>query len=524
MANLYPPDEHRFCIVVGAGIAGIITGCDFLRNKVLPLDEFELIDRVGGFGGVWWKNTYPGAACDIPSHVYQISWAPNPDWGKRFAPQEEIQQYYEKVALQYNLDRSTTFDTEILSAAWDDKQILWVVKTKNVRTGVEKTWTCNMLVSAAGQFSVPKKAEIDGIDKFKGDAWHTVDWPKNLSLKGKRVGIIGTGPSACQLIPHIYKDLSSLIIYQRSPALCLPRDDYYTSALRKWIFRYVPFALRLHKWYLKEMAAFFGRNVFKVGTWWQKKARELAHWHLDQQVTNEVVRNKLRSPDNFGCKRPLVLDDYYPVFNEPYVELITDPVTALDETSIISVNKETKEKQHRKIDVLIWGTGYRPDAFGSQFPLYGRDGKTLQDHYVPEMFSLYGVAVDNFPNFTTFLGPNSLTFESSVVEQMELQARYSAQIVDYLYKKNVGSFRFAVMPRAEVTKKWTLTLREGQNALPAADPTCVSYYKSKAGQVYFYPYRLSGYYSLIKKPNFKKDYVLLSGRPGQGEARVHDVK
>ncbi|KAI9735358.1 MAG: hypothetical protein M1818_006553 [Claussenomyces sp. TS43310] len=524
MKTITKPDEHRFCIIVGAGIAGIVQSGEFLRKSILPIEEFELIDRNDGYGGVWWENTYPGAACDIPSHVYSISWAPNPNWGKRYAPGAEIQKYYENIALGFGLDKCTTFNTEIVSASWDDSLLLWVVETRNVRTGETKVWTCNMLISAAGQFSIPKKADIAGLDTFKGEEWHIVQWPKDAVLKGKRVAVIGTGPSAAQTIPHIYKDLAKLVVYQRSPAYCLPREDYVATGLRKWIFKWVPFAMRLHKLYLKEMAAFLGRNVFVLGTWWQKKAIELAHRHLDSQVPNETLRAKLKSHDNFGCKRPLLLDDYYPVFNEPHVELVTDPVVALDEHSVVSKNKQTGEKEYRDVDVLIWGTGYRPADFGASFPTYGRSGKLLSAHYAPENFSLYGVAVDDFPNYFTFLGPNSLSFEASVIEEMEKQAHYAGQVAKYLLKKNTGSFRYAVVPREEVTKSWTLSLREGQAKHPASAPSCTSYYKSNAGIVYFFPYALWKYYKLIEKVNLAKDYLLLSGRPGQNQAKVSEVK
>jgi cation diffusion facilitator CzcD-associated flavoprotein CzcO len=164
MAVIQKPDEHRFCIIVGAGISGIVQSCEFVRNKILALEEFEIIDRNGDYGGVWWQNTYPGAACDIPSHVYSISWAANPckferpamlkceahaksDWGRRFAPQAEIQKYYENIALDHGLDRSTTFNTEVVSATWDDALMLWVVETRNKKHGARKVWTCNLVRS-----------------------------------------------------------------------------------------------------------------------------------------------------------------------------------------------------------------------------------------------------------------------------------------------------------------------------------------------------------------------------------------
>ncbi|KAF2176104.1 monooxygenase [Zopfia rhizophila CBS 207.26] len=523
MATLQSPDEHRFVIICGAGAAGIIQTCEFIRHKVFPIEEVELIDRNDGFGGVWWSNTYPGAACDIPSHLYSVSWALNPNWGRHYAPQREIQKYFEDIALKYGVDKVTTLNTEIKRATWDENQMLWVVETRHRHTGVRKVWTCNMFISAAGQFSVPKKAEIPGLDVFKGEEWHTVQWPKNADLRGKTLGIIGTGPSAAQLIPKIHKLVARMIIYQRSPSFCIPRRDEENSPLKKWVFAKIPFAMRLYRSYLYYMGEFLGRNAFVPGTWWQKQAIALAHGHVDNQVRDEKLRGKLKSKDHFGCKRPLVLDDYYPVFNEPNVELVTDSVVGLAEHGIISKNQETRQTDERQVDVLIWGTGFKSGSFGTAVPIVGRKGEFLHEKYSPDNFSLYGVAIDDFPNFFNFLGPNSLSFEQSVMETFEMQSKYILQVARYLYNKNKGSFRYAVMPRADVVKSWTLSLRPGQAKHPAQAPTCHSYYKGESGMVYSYPYRWAKYKQLIKKPNLEKDWVLLWGRPGSKSTSITKI-
>jgi len=437
-------------------------------------------------------------------------------------PREKIQQYYEDIAVKHGLNKVVNFNTEIIKADWDDQQLLWILETKNTQTGVKKVWSANYLISAAGQFSIPRKADITGLDDFKGQEWHTVSWPKDASLKGKRVGVIGTGPSAAQLLPKIYKDVGSLVVYQRSPSHCLPRDDYVASPLRKWIFAHVPFALKLHKLWLLKLGEFLGRHAFVPGDWFQKKAIELAHRHLANQVKDPEIQNKLRSHDAFGCKRPLLLDDYYPLFNEPNVELVTDRVTGLTEHGILSKNVKTGQIDERDVDVLIWGTGYKPNEFGTCYPTKGRKGELLGDKYQPENFSLYGVAIDDFPNYATFLGPNSLTFEASVIELMEVQANFHRQIVEYLLTKNKGSFRYALVPRGERVKSWTLSLREGQAKHPAASPTCNSYYKAKSGIVYFWPYQNAKYKKLVEKPDFK-DWYLLTNRAGQGETKISDV-
>jgi len=218
----------------------------------------------------------------------------------------------------------------------------------------------------------------------------------------------------------------------------------------------------------------------------------------------------------------LILDDYYPVFNEPNVELVTDPVCGISENGILSANPKAGEEE-RKVDVLIWGTGYRNAEFGLNFPAKGRSGTLLSDKYYPRFATLYGIAIDDFPNFLHFLGPNSLSFEASLVEEVELQSQFNVQIAAYLFNKNRGSFRYALMPKADRVSSWTESLREGQEKHPANVPSCESYYRTKSGIIYFWPYAIEKYYKLIKKPDFKKDWVLLSNRAGQKAAKITDV-
>ncbi|KAJ0424722.1 monooxygenase [Aspergillus carlsbadensis] len=529
--------DHRTCLIIGAGFGGIVQACTLLREGVLSPHEILLVDRYGGFGGVWWKNTYPGAACDIASEIYSISWAPNPYWTRRLAGQPEIQRYLENVALEHRLDTCTALNTEVLQAEWDEERFLWIVQTKNLETGVEKAWTCNILVSATGQYSVPSRLDVPGLETFTGRQWHTVDWPQDANLNGKRVGIIGAGPSAAQLIPHIVRDVRKLYIYQRSSTFCVPRFNPETSALRRWAFATFPVLGRLVRWFNSEMARYIHWNVATEGTWLRKAVVAVAHSHLNRQVHDEQIREKLRSKDKFGCKHALVLSDYYPVFNEPHVELITDPVTHLDGQSIAYVDALTGKEECRDVDVLIWGTGFKAEEFGNAFPTRGRKGLLLSEKYQPDMFSLYGIAVDDFPNFFNLLGPNSVGFDIHLVELLELQAKYISLVAKYLKtrhaeaeaepegeaEKNRAGRRYAVMAKADRLRDWTLSLRDGQAKHPAAPASCRSHYKSKGGQVHFYPYGYAQYKKMVSEVDFARDWILLSREDGQNGNSITDI-
>ncbi|PQE05678.1 flavin-binding monooxygenase protein [Rutstroemia sp. NJR-2017a BVV2] len=416
-----------------------------------------------------------------------------------YATQPEIQKYFENVALKYQLDKSTTFNTEVLRAVWDDSRLLWFVETVDLPTKTRRIWSSHVLISAAGAFTVPKKADISGLNDFQGESWHSGEWPKNADLRGKTVAVIGTGPSAAQFIPNIYPDLEALIVYQRSPGHVLPRNDKVVGWFTKWMFANVPFWQSSLRWLNLRMNTILRAHLFVVGSFLQRKVLGMCKDHLYKQVKDETLRKKLESKDVFGCKRPLMLDNYFPIFTNQNVQLVTDSVTRLTQNSVVSQNAATGKEEERHVDVLIWGTdsdgntkhvwrevyrfideasiGYNPVDFGLPLPTHGRSGQLLCDKYQPDLMSLYGVAVDDFPNYFNFLGPNSSSFETSLIELFELQAHYASLATKFLFEKNKGSFRYAVMPKEERVTEWTLSLRPGQKLLPPAQPECKSYYK-----------------------------------------------
>ncbi|KAL4901766.1 hypothetical protein BDW74DRAFT_181480 [Aspergillus multicolor] len=240
----------------------------------------------------------------------------------------------------------------------------------------------------------------------------------------------------------------------------------------------------------------------------------------------------VRQPDHLGrasswslCKQALVLSDYYPVFNERHVELVTDSITAFDEAGVVTQDLDGKERHH-DVDVLIWATGYKGEEFGVAVPTRGRKGHLLAAKYKPDMFSLYGVAVDDFPNLFNLLGPNSLGFDIHIVDLLELQAPYIAQVVKYLRDKQNKAppgCRYAVMAHAERVQDWTLSLREGQARHPAAAASCRSHYKSKDGKVYFYPYGYARYKKLVSRVDLCRDWRLISRVQRQEGSIVEEI-
>lgn len=351
------------------------------------------------------------------------------DWSRRYSGAREIAAYYDGVARKFELPRCTSFNQSVIKAAWSDEEMLWTVITEDVNTKRRTHWTANALIHATGLFNRGKIPAIPGASKFKGESWHTVDWPKDANLAGKRVAIIGTGPSAAQAIPEIQPLVKSLTVYQRGTAYCLPRVDYAYTPLQRFLFNYVPFVHLFYCLYLYWNSEINSFKAFRPAYQINQTMAEIGIKHLETQVKDPVLREKLRPTGRFGCKRPFFLDDYYPALQQPNVELITDPPVEITETGILSkpvrlVSQADKnkikhesdiktsdavviealdldtydpsrapssEEKHTQIDVLIWGTGFVVQDWGTVYEVVGRGGKTLGEHWKQDCPTLYGL-------------------------------------------------------------------------------------------------------------------------------------
>jgi cation diffusion facilitator CzcD-associated flavoprotein CzcO len=306
--------------------------------------------------------------------------------------------------------------------------MLWTVITEDVNTKQRTRWTANVVIHATGLFNRGKIPAIPGASKFKGQSWHTVDWPKDADIAGKRVAVIGTGPSSAQVIPAIQPLVKSLTVYQRGPTYCLPRVDYAYTRLHRFLFNYIPLVHLFYCLYLYYYSEIYSFKAFRPGNKIAKSMDEAGIKHLEAQVKDPVLRQKLRPSGRFGCKRAFFLDDYYPALQQPNVELITDPPVEIDESGIISKpvrlvsqaekNKikhesdatnsdavivealdldtyeasptSSSEEKHTEVDVLIWGTGFVVQEWGTVYEIRGRGGKTLGEHWGQDCLTLYG--------------------------------------------------------------------------------------------------------------------------------------
>jgi cation diffusion facilitator CzcD-associated flavoprotein CzcO len=390
--------------VVGAGFAGVGA---VVMLKQAGYDDVTVFERGERVGGVWHHNTYPGAACDVPSHLYEFSFAPNPRWSRRYAPQAEIQAYLEDVARRNGvLDRIRT-GTEVQGADWDEERAKWVLRTS---AGEHEA---DVLLTACGQLSVPSVPPLEGLDDFAGPAFHTARWRHDADLAGKRVAVIGTGCSAIQVVPAIQPKVQSIAIYQRSPGWTIPKMDFAYSARTQRLFERFPVLQRMDR------AAVFGFMELGAAAmtnrrWLLAPFRAMARANINKAIKDPQLRAKVTPTDEVGCKRIMLTDEWYPTLTKPNVELVTDRIAAVTPGGV-----RTADGTERPADVLILATGFRTHGFVAPMEITGAGGRTLAQEWAGVPRAYLGMSVTGFPNMFLLYGPNTNGGTGSVIYTIE---------------------------------------------------------------------------------------------------------
>jgi cation diffusion facilitator CzcD-associated flavoprotein CzcO/acetyl esterase/lipase len=395
-------------IVIGAGFAGVGMGIALRRAGI---DDFVILERAHEVGGVWRDNSYPGAACDVPSHLYSFSFEPNPNWSRAFAQQPEIHAYIRHCVAKYGLATHLRFDAEVAHARYDEAQALWHVTLAN-----GATLSARLLISGTGQLSRPALPALPGMETFRGRAFHSAHWDHDYPLAGKRVAVVGTGASAIQFVPAIADTVKSLTVFQRSPAYLMPRPDRAYRAWELKLFRRLPWMMKLHRAaiylrYESRAIAFTrlsGLMKFAVG----RPFRQL----LARQVPDADLRRRLTPDYPIGCKRILLSSDYLATMSRDHVTLVTDGIRRVTAHGI-----ETDDGRHHPVDAIIYGTGFAATAFLSPMRITGRRGIALNDAWRKGAQAYLGLAVPGFPNFFMLYGPNTNLGHNSIIYMLESQ-------------------------------------------------------------------------------------------------------
>ncbi len=409
---------HVRVAVVGSGFSGIGSA---VRLKQQGIEDFVLLERASSVGGTWRDNTYPGCACDVPSHLYSFSFAPNPDWTHVYGRQPEIRAYLDKVTDDFGVRPYLHLGTDLVAGSWDDRAMLWRLETNR------GAFTADAVISGCGGLVEPALPDVPGVETFEGEAFHSARWNHDVDLRGKRVAVIGTGASAIQFVPAIQPEVGHLTVFQRTPPWIVPRLDWeYPEAQRK-LLRAAPALLkanRLRQYWFREwnLLSFTGKG--KMNAFGEKQARA----HLERQVREPDLRARLTPDYAIGCKRVLVSNDYYPALTQPNVSVVTTGITEVRPHSVVDGNGDEHD-----VDVIVYGTGFHVMDIPVAHRLTGREGRTLAEEWAKTGAEAHrGTTVAGFPNLFLLLGPNTALGHSSVVFMIEAQIHYVMQALKAL--------------------------------------------------------------------------------------------
>jgi cation diffusion facilitator CzcD-associated flavoprotein CzcO len=404
----WPPGPYacgvRSIAVVGGGFGGVGAAVMLSRAGYRDVTVFERAERVGG---VWHHNTYPGAACDVPSHFYEFSFAPNPRWSRRYAPQAEIQAYLEDVARREGVLERIRTGVEVQQARWEPERDKWILETSD---GVHEA---DVLLTACGQLSVPSVPPIAGLDDFQGPAFHTARWRDDVELAGKRVGVIGTGCSAIQVVPAIQPLVERLTVYQRSPGWTFPRMDFEYSERAKRLFERYPVLQRLDR---ASIFAFheLGAAAMTKHSWLLPAFRAITRRQINSAIKDPELRLRVTPTDEVGCKRVMLTDDWYPALTEPNVELVGERIEQVGADGI-----RTADGAERLHDVLVLATGFATHGFVAPMEVLGVGERSLGEAWGEVPRAYLGLSVPGFPNMFLIYGPNTNGGTGSVVFTIE---------------------------------------------------------------------------------------------------------
>lgn len=400
--------------VIGAGAGGIAMGIQLAAGGY----DFTIFDRADGFGGTWRHNTFPGAACDVPSHLYSYSFALNPRWSKTYANQPEILAYLEKVAADHGLGPQLRPNTAITTVRWSDESRRWTLTAQDGRQ-----YDFDVVVSAVGMLDVPNVPNIPGAQRFRGRQFHSARWDHSRPTAGERVASIGTGASAVQYVPAIARDTAHLTVFQRTPIWIAPRFDFpFTAEQHEEFERRPETAQKLRD----EAFEAYESASFDVDDRQTREATELARSYLHRKVADPELRAKLTPDYPAGCKRPLMSREWYPTFALPNVRLETTAIAELTERGVRTVDGV----EHR-VDTVIYGTGFKAADYLDSIDVYGSGGRHLRDDWRGGAEAYLGTLVAGYPNLFTLYGPNT-NGVNSIIYVHEVQTTFIRHILDVM--------------------------------------------------------------------------------------------
>ncbi len=468
--------------IIGSGFSGIGAA---VQLKKAGIESFTIFERAGEIGGTWRDNTYPGAACDVPSHVYSYSSEPNPDWSSKFACASEIQAYLLRIVEKYDLRPHLRLNAPITSAAFNELEGAWTLEVADGRR-----FRARAVVAAMGGLIDPSYPDIDGVESFAGQSIHTARWNHDYELGGKRVAVIGTGASAIQVIPAIAGKVAKLSVFQRTPAWVLPRGEKSIRAQTKARYRRYPFLMRLVRWSQFLFSELMGPLIMLNAPRLSRVAESACEKHLENSVASPELRAKLHPDFQFGCKRILISDDYLSTFERDNVELVTDGIREINRSGIV-----TNDGALHEVDAIVYATGFDVAITHAPIAIKGLGGLDISAAWRDGAEAYKGIVVAGFPNWFVTMGPNTGPGHTSVLIYTEAQIRYIVQAIRKLIAQDI---RYMTV-RRDVQDRYNARL-QGRMKYTVWESGCKSWYLSEDGKNHaLYPGFASEYRARIRR-------------------------
>lgn len=451
-------------IIIGTGYGGLGQGAQFVQDGI---EDFIILEKANEVGGVWRENTYPGAACDTQAVIYCYSYYLHLEVSRMYAGQKELQNYLKNLATEFNLNDRIHFNQEVTQTRWKAEDALWEIDTATGERYLART-----IVAAWGQLSEPNIPNFPGTGTFQGETFHSAHWRHDLDLTGKRVASIGNAATAVQYVPEIAKIAQKVTVFQRSANYILPRDQQIFTPEETAEFVNNPDSYRKVRQEIHDMRE-SGFERTRRGTEASQEGVALAREFMESHIKDPVMRQQLTPDYDYGCKRILRSDEFYPALTRDNVELVTEPISEITPTGI-----RTSSGTDHEFDVIIYATGFKSQAFQGKTKIIGVDGLTLDERWGNAPEAYLGMTVDHFPNFFILYGPNTNLNHNSVVSMLEPAQRYVSQAVHYLQQdpKNVLDVQTSVI------RAFNDKLQE-ELAGSAFSSDCSSWYKNEEGRV-----------------------------------------
>jgi cation diffusion facilitator CzcD-associated flavoprotein CzcO len=456
--------EHVRVAVVGSGFGGLGAAIRLRREGVT---DFVVLERADSVGGTWRDNSYPGCACDVPSHLYSFSFAPHPDWPRTFSGQEHIRAYLEHVTDVFRLRPHIRFGSEVKRMTWNGERLCWDIETAG------GALSADVVVSATGPLSDPKIPGIPGLETFPGRVFHSARWDHDYDLRGKRVAMVGTGASAIQIVPAIQPDVARLTLFQRTPPWVMPRVDRAISGVERALHRALPFTAQARRgllWGIRELQVqAFTKRPNELGF-----IEQLAKRNMARSIKDPALRAKLTPGYRIGCKRILLSSEYYPALARPNVDVVASGLSEIRGSTVVAADGSEAE-----VDAIIFGTGFHVTDMPIAERVVGAEGHTLAEAWKGGMEALRGASAPGFPNWLTIIGPNTGLGNSSMILMIESQLNYMA---DFVRQLGVLGGRAALDARPGAVQAWNARVQERLKRTVWNTGGCTSWYLDASGR------------------------------------------